>query len=164
MYFQQHCTRDSTCDCRKWLTGRWICPFATALLHLGSSAYDQGNHEEAQRHLKEAERVYSELGDEPGLAAVFHIRGKIAHVQGRHDEAKQLFIQSLMLGEKTGVRYGVAWSKSWLAIVEEQVGNSREALRLAKEAKEIYRRLGMTRELKETQTLIERLEGKLSTD
>jgi hypothetical protein len=65
-----------------------------------------------------------------------------------------------MLDQEVGVRHAVAWSKSWLALVEEQVGDSREALKLAKEAEEIYRRMGMNRELKETQELVERLEAR----
>jgi len=64
--------------------------------------------EKAQEHCRAAFQLAEEMDAKSVLMMVFYSQGEIAQHQGRLDEARAYFIQSLELAEKLGVGYGIA--------------------------------------------------------
>ena len=134
------------------------------MLNLGDLAYAQGHDEKATVLLGESKKIYKEVRDENGIAAVLHLLGSIALRSSKYGEARHLLEQSLEINQRIDVRHGIAGNKLALARLEASGDDSAKALLLAREAEDIYRKLGMEEKLEKTRKLVERLEGKLSAD
>lgn len=79
-------------------------------------------------------------------------------------EAQQLLAEGLDISQKVGRVDQIASFKAGLAKTLEMLKDYRQARTLAQEALAVYQRLGMKKEVEETQTLVARLEEKLSAD
>jgi tetratricopeptide (TPR) repeat protein len=68
--------------------------------------------------------------------------GRLAQATGEYDEARMLYQQSLEIKRELGDKNGMALSHAQLALLEEQMGNVKEALRLIRQAEAAFLGLG----------------------
>lgn len=134
----------------------------TALHQLSHIACIQGEVQSAEKFARRAHGLSEQVHDELGLAAALNCLGRALYVQDRLDEAQTFYLMSLGVDERHGIRHGIAWNKSALALLEEKRGNLETALQLAMEAGELHHKLGMKSEMEQTLDLIERLKSKLA--
>lgn len=101
----------------------------------------RGAYADATRELDAARAIFSEVGDEAGVAQTLHYAGSVAAQQGAYDRARELYHQSLETRRKTDPA-GVASLLSNLGIVAWFQGDFAEARRLYEEGLELRRQLG----------------------
>ncbi|MCC7375788.1 MAG: tetratricopeptide repeat protein [Verrucomicrobiales bacterium] len=101
----------------------------------------RGAYAEATRELDSARAIFSEVGDEAGVAQTLHYAGSVAAQQGAYDRARELYHQSLETRRKTDPA-GVASLLSNLGIVAWFQGDFAEARRLYEEGLALRRQLG----------------------
>lgn len=118
----------------------------------------------AKREYEQAQAIFERLSDQEGLARALCGLGHIAITEQDYDGAKSLFEQALAISQATGRRDQIAFIKWGFATLEEQAGNLLASLSLAREAHEVFWRLGVMPEGEMTRALVERLKGKLSAD
>ncbi len=123
-----------------------------------------GDYQMAKRECEQAQEIFERLSDQNGLAQALSGLGHVAITGQDYDGAKSLFEQALAISQAIGRRDQIAFIKWGLATLEEQTGNLFASLSLAREAYEVYWRLGVMPEGEMTRVLVERLEGKLSAD
>ncbi|MCJ7668080.1 MAG: tetratricopeptide repeat protein, partial [Anaerolineae bacterium] len=85
--------------------------------------------------------IKRDLGDQAGIAKSLHQLGIIAQDQGEHQQAKELYNQSLEIERTLGDQAGIAASLFQLGRVAEDEGKSDEAIRLFKESLAIAEKL-----------------------
>ena len=87
-------------------------------------------------------KIAKELGDKSVESKSLHQMGMLAQGAGEHDEARQLYQQSLKIKQELGDKSGMANSQAQLALLEEKMGNINEAIRLIRLAEAAFRELG----------------------
>jgi len=116
---------------------------------------------EARKLLNIARQLFLEEDDEIGLARALHVLGMFEYKEGNRKKAKSLYYESLDIFSKAGQPFYKAFLMKDLAMLEESTKNKAYALKLAKEAYEIFTTLGISWGIEETQEMINRLEKKL---
>jgi tetratricopeptide (TPR) repeat protein len=87
--------------------------------------------------------------------------GRIAFLRQDYQLARQYFEQSLKVGQGMKSQQHIAEAKQYIAELEMTLGHKDQAQKLAQEAIEVFTKLGMKRELKETKVLLERITAEL---
>jgi hypothetical protein len=135
---------------RRWLTDLLALPEAAglgperarALLALGSVTYWQNDFPSTKRHYKESLRVFTALGDEPGMAqATYHVAFP-SLLEGDLDAARRSFRRSRELSRQQGDDLGVANTSWGLALVALKERDWDAATRLGREARDAFVSLG----------------------
>ncbi len=124
---------------------------------LGNLAHKMGQLDKARQHFEYACDQLEELGDESRRARVLCHRADLVSDQGYLDKAKSFYEEGLSIGQKTGRLYYVAEALLGLATVEKRMGNFTQALSQARQAVEIYQRLGTEHQSKIARQLVEEL-------
>jgi LuxR family glucitol operon transcriptional activator len=133
-------------------------PIAAAHRDLGTIALYQGDIQEAKRQLEEAQRQFEEIDDTQGLASTYRRLGNLAEQRGDYEQAQWFYEEYLTLAQETGNLCYIGSAKSDLAFSKEQQQDYQEALALARDANEVYQRLGIAVGIEKTRKLVERLE------
>lgn len=102
----------------------------------------EGDYVEALRWLDESRRLYSQLGDETGLAEVLHLSGTVNAQQGEFERARELYHQSMAVRRRHGDKRKIASLLSNLGIIAWFRNDLTEARRLYEESLTIRRELG----------------------
>jgi predicted ATPase/class 3 adenylate cyclase len=96
-----------------------------ALLRAGERAASLGASTEAQRYFEQA----GELAVEPAQqAAAVSRAGDMALAAGAYERAESLFTQTVALYEMAGNTHAAARASAWLAIVEQVIGRTEQAI------------------------------------
>ena len=134
-----------------------------AIIHheLGILSHYQGNLNKAEQHLQTTAEIEPIIGDMP-VSDVWVDLGDIAKERKQYNKAERLYKKELALATKIVRFVGIARAKQRLAFLNEERGNFGRALKLAQEALEIFERLGMKKEIKETREMMERLESQIT--
>ena len=86
--------------------------------------------------------IIERLGDQRGRANTLHQLGVIAYLQGRYDEARQLYHESLARCEWLGDQAGRAATLHQLGMIAQEQGHYDEARQLYQESLSIKEQLG----------------------
>ena len=116
--------------------------WAYAAVHAGSLANIQGDYRTALRLHREALDIYSELGDQKGIARQMVTVGLQKYLQGDYEAARSWFEQSLRVCRELGDRAETAGALSNLALVVNVQSDHTQARSLLEEARSIFRELG----------------------
>jgi predicted ATPase len=116
--------------------------WADAAVHAGSLANIQGDYKAALRLHREALDIYSELGDQKGIARQMVTVGLQKYLQGDYEVARSWFEQSLRVCRELGDRAETAGALSNLALVVNVQSDHTQARSLLEEALSIFRELG----------------------
>jgi tetratricopeptide (TPR) repeat protein len=135
---------------------------ARVRIALAAVARDHGDYETAEKELRRAQNIAEAENDPERLAAVNGFLGVTALRQGRMAEARSILAQNLALNERIGRLHGAAYDIRGLALIEESLGNFAEALTLARQANQMYHRLGIKHRVETTQEMVTRLEQKIA--
>src|SRR5690606_28802109 len=108
-----------------------------------------GQVDEAERRQQEALTIFSRLGDRRAMAFVRHNRGWLALHNGRFDEARRYFLESLEIRRALRHTWAASIPLTQLGIVANAAGDGTraqahllEALRLARDVQYIPAILG----------------------
>ena len=116
------------------------------------------NYETAEIQLKQARELREqETQLSAGLAEIYQLLGQISFLKQNYDLALPYFRRSLEIGQKINSPQIIAVIKQRIAELELALGNTEQAKILTQEAIEIFTKLGMKRELRETQALLTRI-------
>ncbi len=115
---------------------------AELLLTLGHLAIEQGNYPEALEHGRQAEAIYSQLGQIRGLAAALNLQGAVAYNQGRFQDRLALHQRAADLYRLAGDLHGEMSTLSDLGGAHLQLGRMAEATRVHERALALCRELG----------------------
>jgi LuxR family glucitol operon transcriptional activator len=120
----------------------------------------EGNYELAESRLKEAQQLLDQdtLPHSAGLSSTYRLLGRVSFLKQNYELANQYFQESLEMGQKVGSQQHIAEAKESAAELELASGNIEKGKKLAQEAIEVFTKLGMKRELKEMQVLLEGLD------
>jgi LuxR family glucitol operon transcriptional activator len=128
---------------------------------LGKIARDQGDWNTAQAHFLAARDAFVRNSDSatPGehTWGILAQLGFVKHQLGDTDSAAQMYLQAIESCRLTGGKGALTTLLVRLASLEEQRGNSTEALEYAHEALEWSRKLGMVQERAQSEALLARL-------
>ncbi len=116
--------------------------WANAAVHAGALANIQGDYETALRLHREALDIYSELGDQKGIAKQMVTVGLQKYFQGDYEAARSWFEQSVRACRELGDRAETAGALSNLALVVNVQSDHTQARSLLEEALSIFRELG----------------------
>jgi tetratricopeptide (TPR) repeat protein len=98
-----------------------------ALNLLGAISWERGHMAEAERYFADALGLARQLQDIPMLARACNNLASVAHLQGRSDEAAELYRGALLAHQRHGDRRGTAETYHNLGLVYRQAGEWREA-------------------------------------
>jgi eukaryotic-like serine/threonine-protein kinase len=115
---------------------------AGGLLTRGSALSALGDNANAVASLKEAQVIFSSLGDKQGVARVLNNLGIIARHQSNFVEAQSLLEQSLEISRQLGSQLSIRQSLNNLANVVWERGDPERALLLHRQALSLSRELG----------------------
>jgi tetratricopeptide (TPR) repeat protein len=110
-----------------------ICDFdnqlaiANSLEHLAEIELNLNKLDEAKKHLREAEKICTNLGDELGLSRIVIRLGRIETIKGNFENAKKLFLKGLKISKKLKNQEVMASSIYQLGAIEERYGNYNKA-------------------------------------
>ena len=135
---------------RRWLTDLLALPAATelgperarALLALGSVTYWQNDFRSTRRYYDESLRVFTELGDELGMAQAVYNAAFPSLLDGDFETARRAFRRSRELAKHQGDDLGVANTSWGLALVALKERDLDAATRLGEEARDAFVSLG----------------------
>jgi DNA-binding SARP family transcriptional activator len=109
---------------------------ATALTHLGLSAWAQGRYDDAQPVLEKALTLFEQIESDPhGLSRCLNSLGLVHLEHGDPDLAERYFARSLALRQQVGDRRGEAWCHHNLgraALARGDLAAAREKLERAR--------------------------------
>jgi tetratricopeptide (TPR) repeat protein len=115
---------------------------AGGLLTRGSALSALGDNTNAIASLKEAQAIFSEIGDKQGVARVLNNLGIIARHQANFAEAQTLLEQSLQISREIGSQLSIRQALNNLANVVWQRGDTAQALVYHQQALQLSRDLG----------------------
>lgn len=125
-----------------------------AIIHLA-----EGNLDLAELMLHQAKEIREkETKFSSGLSHILILLGNISLLKHNHKLARQYLQKSLEMAKQMGSQRHFSETKQSLARLELALGNSEKATQSAHEALEGFTKLGMKREIRETQAL----EGKIT--
>jgi len=147
-----------------WRTHYGPVDIADTLRSLGGIAYRKGDYGVARDYYEKSLEIHKAVGDKEGLSHSSYHLGMVALKTGQLGEAQMLFQASLVGAKEFTWMDLKANTQRGLAYLMEIRSEHESALVLARETLAAYERMGKRRDIRETRALIERLEGKLSTD
>jgi hypothetical protein len=86
--------------------------------------------------------AFERLGDQAGMARIYHNLGNVAYLLGDYDEATRQYQRSLDISERLGDQAGMASTYHQLGILAQDRGDYDEAARQYQHALDILERLG----------------------
>jgi hypothetical protein len=101
-----------------------------------------GYWNEYNHRLQQAIEAAEALEDQKQKAGWIHNQGILSNKKGKYDEARKLYQQSMKIKQELGDKSGIALSRAQLALLEEQIGNAKEALQLILQAEAAFLELG----------------------
>jgi tetratricopeptide (TPR) repeat protein len=102
----------------------------------------KGYWSEYQLRLQQSIEAAEMLEDRKQKAVWIHNLGIIAQRTGEYDEARKFYRRSLKIDQELGDMSGIALSLAQLALLEEKMGNLKEALQLILQAEAAFQDLG----------------------
>jgi predicted ATPase/serine/threonine protein kinase len=115
---------------------------AKALNAAGVLARNQADYGRGVDRVKEALRLFQQLGDKQGIACSLNTLGLIAYDQSAYDEAASLLQQALTFYRDLNDEYGIASCLNHLAILAQNRGDYQRATTFQEESVAIRRSLG----------------------
>jgi tetratricopeptide (TPR) repeat protein len=100
---------------------------AASMESLGSLAMTTGDYADADQYYKESLEIRDAIGDERGIAEIYHNRGHLAQKRGNLEIACSLYRQSLDIKIRLGDQIGAARTRGQLGLLELEKGNLEEA-------------------------------------
>jgi tetratricopeptide (TPR) repeat protein len=94
---------------------------------LGILAQHRGDYPEAKTRYQQSLAISERLGDQKGMAGVYHQLGILAQLQGDYAEAETRYQQSLAISERLGNHNGMAAGYHQLGILAQHRGDYAEA-------------------------------------
>lgn len=128
----------------------------------GELARKRGDLEEARRQYLQALQGYEDPKDKIRLTAVLLNLGSVEASASNFETSRAWFEQCVLLCQETGRKDMAAGARCRLAELEESLGSFADALVLAEQARQAFQELGMARDTKRAQQLIERLSSQIS--
>lgn len=133
-------------------------PIADIQHQLANIEIIEGNYDSAETRLNKARQVREEDTElSGGLAYTYYSLGKVSLLKKNYEAARHYLEQCLELGQYRDSKLDIAGAKRRLAELELNLDNLELARQLALEAIELFTNLGMKRELKETQRILDRI-------
>ncbi|MFZ6027903.1 MAG: tetratricopeptide repeat protein [Chloroflexota bacterium] len=118
---------------------------AQALDGAGLLAYVQKDQRTANGYLQESLRIFRELGDQHGEAAVLNHLGQNLNISGQLEQATSIFDMSLQLFHALGARWDSAWVLINIGDTSLQQRDDERALQLFSDAQEAFSLIGHKR-------------------
>lgn len=126
---------------------------------LGFVYLQKGEYQTAREHLLAARALREkDTSSSGGLGVTYRLLGEVALAEGNLAEAQQYLEHSLFIADKLRITQTEAETKLQLAVLEARKGNGKDALKLVKEALEIFQRLGMKEDIARAETLLQDLD------
>lgn len=94
---------------------------------IGILAGTTGNDDEAKRVFLQISQIFQNLGDKRGMSRCLHWQGILAQKATEYDLAREFYQQSLEISQETGDKEAMATTQAQLAVLEEEIGNSKAA-------------------------------------
>jgi len=113
-----------------------------SLHNLGNLARNTGNYDEARRLYMNSIKISQDLGEKSDISILLHQMGTLAQETEQYDEARNLYQQSLEIKQQLCDKSGTALSRAQLALLEEHMGNKKDALQLICQAEAAFLQLG----------------------
>jgi tetratricopeptide (TPR) repeat protein len=123
---------------------------ARCLHNLANVVKVRGDYPRAQWALREATKLFEELGDRSGAAWSINQQGDIAHEQGDSTAARELYQRALSVFREAGDQWGSARSLTDLGSIDCEQGNHSAAHAAYREAMKIFTGLGHRRGMART--------------
>lgn len=99
------------------------------LRNLGFAKLREGNHLQAEEHLRQAKELFVEVGNKRGAADLLSGLGIVAGVKGDHQYALECLMESLLLVVDFEIGYDMALTMIYLAVIYRSINDhSRAAL------------------------------------
>jgi LuxR family glucitol operon transcriptional activator len=137
-------------------------PIADIQHQLANIDVVEGNYDSAETRLNIGRQVREEDTElSGGLAYTYYSLGKVSLLKKDYKAARRYLEQCLELGQQRDSKLDIAGAKRRLAELELDLGNLEQAQQFALEAIELFLNLGMKRELKETERILEQVNTKL---
>ena len=111
-------------------------------------------YEAAEPRLREALRIYEELGDRRGVAVTQGALAYLHRLRGEYAEAERLHRAALETKEELGDRRGVAVTLHNLALLQRDQGRPHEALDLLAHSRDLFTALGLDKDVAEEGEMI----------
>jgi tetratricopeptide (TPR) repeat protein len=115
---------------------------AGALVTLGSVAHSSGRNNDADRHHREALRLYREAGDDSGAAIAQLFLAYHQHIAGEHAECQRSLDETLALAERSGNVRALLGYHELSSLVAAEHGDVDSALSHIEAIQEIHRDAG----------------------
>jgi LuxR family glucitol operon transcriptional activator len=132
-------------------------PFFRVQRQLAVLDMAEGNYELAETRLKYV--LESREQDMKWSPYLYLLLGQVSLLKGEHKLADQYLQKSLEIAEEMGYQQNIAGAKQFMAELQLALGDTVTALNLTNAALETFTKLGMKRELRETQALLVRIEA-----
>jgi tetratricopeptide (TPR) repeat protein len=115
----------------------------------------EGYYEAAELRLSQSLALLEEdTSLSRGLSSTYRMLGRVSFLKRDYALARQYYERSLELGHRINDSADMAETKQQIAELELRVGDIEQAERLAQEASQVFTKLGMKWQLRETQTLL----------
>ena len=109
---------------------------------LGILAQLRGDYNSAEHSYRQVLEIFTRLGDQAGMSAIYHQLGMLAQDRGDYAAAGPLYRQSLEIKERLGDQAGMSNSYGQLAALAQNRGDYAAAGPLYRQSLEISTRLG----------------------
>jgi predicted ATPase len=124
----------------KEVGARWI--IASAINNFGEIARYQKQYDQAEKHYLESKRLFESVQSFPDVARALHSLGYVALAGGDQSRARSLFMQSLDLHQKLGVKRGVVEAVCGLSAALADAGQTELFIRLCGAVETQFNNLG----------------------
>lgn len=115
--------------------------YGRTLLHLSHACLELNQYAAAEKHLRQAYDVFSDLGQADGVADTLHELARLALEQNRFEDAQQALERSQSIYAELGRQQGLARSLYRLARSHYRQGKPQDALRECERALEVLREI-----------------------
>jgi tetratricopeptide (TPR) repeat protein len=102
----------------------------------------RGHDDEAAGQYQRALDISERIGDQVGMASIYHQLGMLAQRRGDYDEAARQYQRALDIFERLGDQAGMARCYGQLGVLAQDRGDDDEAARQYQRALDIFERLG----------------------